>query len=137
MAFREQRRGPAWAIQTYGPFLASLKWTLFVTLTFKNRWTPGAIRRAMPRFFGWTGFSAVFWVCERGDLGRLHVHALVKFSISDRQSLAWSKRRIQKKWSGRYGRASVEVFDPAKAGAQYVEKCLGDPECDWDIYIGD
>ena len=112
-----------------GDWLNPMPWDFFATLTFTREATVDAARRQVERYFRWIAPSvrAHFWAVERGCLGRVHAHALM------RTAGGVESRWLEGAW--RCGVARCAPYDARRGASYYVGKAITQEDADYDLSL--
>jgi hypothetical protein len=120
-------------------WINKFQWQMWFTGTFKEERSYRdtiKTKKAFMRFIGDLGekyhkSEIEFWLAvERFKCGDFtHVHAL----LNGLDGLTY--RQIGEVWRSRFGRESVEGYDPQKGANYYLTKYVVKEVCDWDFKI--
>jgi len=106
-------------------WLDSIEWKYYGTFTFGEKWkeagpSPRSVQRHTQGWLSSLPHRPGYWFCvERGGLGRCHSHALIQVGRAEISAMA-----LWRSWFTRYGRATVDDYDPTIGAGGYLSKYL-------------
>jgi hypothetical protein len=121
-----------------GNWLSEMSWDYFQTGTFREEFetfSPFTAKRRFLKYIEGTrkkyGLSNIdyFIAIEPHKSGTYHVHTLMNGCAGVSDEALWED------WFKKYGRNTVEIYDPQLGASHYLTKYIVKDLCDWDIRV--